>query len=169
MLNLFWDERGVILEHYMPRGNTVNSATYADLLKKHLRPAIKSKRRGLLNTGVCCNMTMLGPILPVRLLQQSKICPSSVFHIRRTRHTSPPVTFLSLDRSKRRWEASLSGPTKAGGAWVAALSAKRLFYLEVSMRFWSAGTRVWKAMETTYKHEVIVYLLCSINYEVKNI
>ena len=36
----------------MPRGKTVNSATYADLLKNHLRPAIKSKRRGLLNTGV---------------------------------------------------------------------------------------------------------------------
>ena len=36
----------------MPRGNTVNSAMYADLLKNHLRPAIKSKRRGLLSTGV---------------------------------------------------------------------------------------------------------------------
>ena len=55
---------------------------------------------------------MLGPILPVQLLQQSKVCPSSVLHIRRTRQTSPPVTFMSLDRSKRRWKASLSGPTK---------------------------------------------------------
>jgi histone-lysine N-methyltransferase SETMAR len=36
----------------MPKGNTVNSATYADLLKNHLRPTIKSKRRGLLNTVV---------------------------------------------------------------------------------------------------------------------
>jgi histone-lysine N-methyltransferase SETMAR len=52
MLTLFWEERGVILEHYMPRGNTVTSATYADLLKNHLRPAMKSKRRGLLCTGV---------------------------------------------------------------------------------------------------------------------
>jgi len=52
MLTLFWDERGVIFEHYMPRGNTVTSAMYADLLKNHLRPAIKSKRRGLLSTGV---------------------------------------------------------------------------------------------------------------------
>jgi len=43
MLTLFWDERGIILEHYMPRGNTVTSATYADLLKNHLHPAIKSK------------------------------------------------------------------------------------------------------------------------------
>jgi hypothetical protein len=38
-----WDEQWVILEHYVPRGNTVTSAMYADLLKNHLRPAIKSK------------------------------------------------------------------------------------------------------------------------------
>jgi histone-lysine N-methyltransferase SETMAR len=52
MLTLFWDKRGVILEHYMPRGSTVKSATYADLLENHLCPAIKSKRRGLLGVGV---------------------------------------------------------------------------------------------------------------------
>ena len=60
----------------------------------------------------CCNMTMLGPILPVQLLQQSKICPSSVFHIRCTRQTSLQVICTSLDHSKRRWQASLSGLTK---------------------------------------------------------
>jgi len=52
VLTLFWDERRVILEHYMPRWNTVTSATYAELLKNHLRPAIKSKRRGRLSTRV---------------------------------------------------------------------------------------------------------------------
>jgi len=51
MLTLFRDDRGVILEHYMPRGNTVTSTMYADL-KNHLHPAIKSKQRGLLSTGV---------------------------------------------------------------------------------------------------------------------
>ena len=30
----------------------MNSATDADLLKNHLRPAIRSKQHGLLNTGV---------------------------------------------------------------------------------------------------------------------
>ena len=73
---------------------------------------------------------MLGSILPVQLLQKSKICPSSVFHIRRTRHTSPPLTFMSLDRSKRRWEASLSGPTKRYGRRCTsgcALSQKNFF------------------------------------------
>jgi hypothetical protein len=37
----------------------------------------------------------------------------------------------------------------AGGAQVAALSAKRLFFLEVSMHFRSAGTLVCNVMETT--------------------
>ena len=41
MLTLFWDERGVILEHYMPRGDTVTSATHADLLKDHLLPSVQ--------------------------------------------------------------------------------------------------------------------------------
>jgi hypothetical protein len=50
---------------------------------------------------------------------------------------------------------------------VAALSAKRLFFLEVSMHFRSAGALVWYAMETTQKNEVIVYLLYSVNYEIK--
>jgi histone-lysine N-methyltransferase SETMAR len=52
MLTLFWDKRGVILEHYMPRGNTVTSTMYAHLLKNHLHPAIKSKWRGPLSSGV---------------------------------------------------------------------------------------------------------------------
>jgi histone-lysine N-methyltransferase SETMAR len=52
MMTLFWDELGVILEHYMPRENTVTSVTYADLLKNHPRPTIKSKQCGFLGIGV---------------------------------------------------------------------------------------------------------------------
>ena len=52
MLTLFWDEKGVILEHYTPRGTTVTSASYSDYLQNHLWPAIKSKRHGLLLSGV---------------------------------------------------------------------------------------------------------------------
>jgi hypothetical protein len=37
------------------------------------------------------------------------------------------------------------------------------------MHFRSAGTLVRNAMETTQKNEVIVYLLCSTNYEINNI
>jgi len=52
MLTVCLDERGVILEHYKPRGNIVTSAIYADLLKNHMRPAIKFKQCGCLSTDV---------------------------------------------------------------------------------------------------------------------
>ena len=89
MLTLFWDERGVMLEHYMPRRNTLTSAMYADFLKNHLSPEIKSQRRGSLGMGVLHKCDKPRPILPVQLLQPSTICPSSVLQIRRTHQTSP--------------------------------------------------------------------------------
>jgi len=52
MLTLFWDEKGVILEQYTPRGTTVTSASFSDLLKDHLQRAIESNQRGLLSSGV---------------------------------------------------------------------------------------------------------------------
>lgn len=52
MLTLFWDRKGPILEHYMTRGSTVTSASYCDLMHNHLKPAIRTKRRGLLSSGV---------------------------------------------------------------------------------------------------------------------
>jgi hypothetical protein len=106
-----WDKRGVILEHYVPRGNTVNIATYADL-KNHLHPAIKSKRLGLLSTVVLLqhdnaqSHTAHSTVAPIQDLSfeclshlpYSSDLASSDFHV--------------LDCSKREWKASLSGPTK---------------------------------------------------------
>ena len=108
----FWDKREVILEYYISRGITVTSTTYADLLKNHLRPAIKTKQRGHLSIGVllqCDNARSHTARSTVATIQD---CPLSVCHIRRTHQTSLPVTFMFLDRAKRRWEASLSGSTK---------------------------------------------------------
>ena len=53
MLTFSWDYNGPILEHYMPKGSTVTSATYSNLLRENPKPAIRQKRRGLLTTGVC--------------------------------------------------------------------------------------------------------------------
>jgi histone-lysine N-methyltransferase SETMAR len=52
MLTLFWDHRGPLVEHYMSKETTVTSATYCDLIRNHFKPAIRSKLRGLLCTGV---------------------------------------------------------------------------------------------------------------------
>ena len=47
-LTIFWDSQGVILEHYLERGATVNSVQYSEMLSTELKPAIRTKRRGLL-------------------------------------------------------------------------------------------------------------------------
>ena len=52
MLTFFWVYNGPILERYMPRGSTMTSATYSNLLRENLKPAIHQKWCGL-TTGVC--------------------------------------------------------------------------------------------------------------------
>jgi len=151
MLTLFWDKRGVILEHYMPRGNTVTSTMYADLLKNHLHPAIKFKWRGRLSTGVLLQHDNGRSHTARSTVTTIQVCPLSVFHIHRTRQTSPPVTFMSLDCSKRRWDASLSGPMKrcSKRCMSGCTLSQKNFFLEVCMHFQSSGTLVWNTMETT--------------------
>jgi len=52
MFKVFWDSQGVLLEHYLERGTTVNSVGYSEMLSTELKPAIRTKRRGLLSSGV---------------------------------------------------------------------------------------------------------------------
>jgi len=40
MLMLFWDSKGPILEDYLEKGRTINSARYSDLLANNLKPAV---------------------------------------------------------------------------------------------------------------------------------
>ena len=144
LCRLFWDERGVILEHYMPRGNTVTSAMYADLLKNHLRPAIKSKRRGYLSMGAllqhdsarphtACSTVATIQDLSFKCLPQPRYPPDLA-----------PNDFRVLGPLKEAMGESLSGPTKRCSRWCTsgcAVSQKN-FFLEVLMHFQSAGTLV---------------------------
>jgi histone-lysine N-methyltransferase SETMAR len=77
MLTIFWDYKDPILEHYMPRGLTINSESYCDLLQNHLKPAIRSKHCGLLSSGV--------------LLQHDNVCPHTA------RATAKKITDLHLE------------------------------------------------------------------------
>jgi len=52
MLTVFWDSQGVLLEHDLERGTTVNSVGYSEMLSTGLKPAIQIKRQGLLSSGV---------------------------------------------------------------------------------------------------------------------
>jgi hypothetical protein len=40
MLTLFWDMKGAILVHFTPKGETVDSQNYCDVLRTKLKPAI---------------------------------------------------------------------------------------------------------------------------------
>jgi histone-lysine N-methyltransferase SETMAR len=151
MLNLFWGEQGIILEHYMPRRNTVTSAPYADLLKNHLCPEIKSKQCGLLSTGV--------------LLQHDNARPhtahSTVATIQDLSFECLPHPPYSPDPDPSDFHISGALKEAMGGRsfrsnkevqqavhkWLH--SQTKDFFLEVSMHFQSAGTLVWNALETT--------------------
>jgi hypothetical protein len=52
MLTLFWDAQAPILEHYQQRDTPINSVRYSEMLWDKLKPAIGTKRRGLLPKGV---------------------------------------------------------------------------------------------------------------------
>ena len=52
MLTVFWGSKGPILEDYLEKGRTINSARYSDLLANSLKPAVRTKRRGLLSKKV---------------------------------------------------------------------------------------------------------------------
>ena len=52
MLTDFRDSKGPILEDYLEKGRTTNSARYSDLLANNLKPAVRTKRRGLLSKKV---------------------------------------------------------------------------------------------------------------------
>jgi len=153
----------------MTRGNT-DQCNVCRSPKESPASCNQSKRCGRLSTGVLLQHDNSRPHtarstiatiqdLSFECLPHPPYSPdlaSSDFHV------SEPL--------KRRWETSLSGPTKRCSRRCTsgcALSQNSFFFLEVSMHFRKAGTLVWNALETTWKNEVTVYFLCSINCEIK--
>jgi len=123
---------------------------YADL-KNHLPPAIKSKRRGLLGTGV--------------LLQHDNARPHTA---RSTVATIQDLSFECLPHPRYSPDLAPSDfhvfePLKEAMGGKSFMSDKEVqqavhewlhsqpkaFFLEVSTHFRSAETLVWNAMETT--------------------
>ena len=52
MFTIFWDSEGAILENFLEKGCTINSVRYTNMLANNLKPAIRTKRRGLLSKKV---------------------------------------------------------------------------------------------------------------------
>jgi hypothetical protein len=138
----------------MPRGNPVTSTMYADLLKNHLRPAIKSKRHRHLSTGVLLQHDNARSHTAYSAVATNQDCPLSVFQIRRTRQTSTPVTFMPLDHSNKEAMGCKSFRSdeevqRAVHEWLHS-QPKEFFSRGMrALHFRSTGTPVWNAMETT--------------------
>ena len=69
MLTIFWDSQWVILEHYLERDTTVNSVGYSEMLSTELKPAIRTKRRDLLSSGVLLLHENARPYTAIHTLQ----------------------------------------------------------------------------------------------------
>jgi hypothetical protein len=102
MLTLFCDYKGPILEHYMPKGLTINSESYCNVLQNHLKPAIRSKRLGLLSSGLLLQHDNARPHTAFATAKKSQICFLSVFHILHIHRISHRVIIMCLDPSRRQ-------------------------------------------------------------------
>ena len=48
---VFFDVHGLLIDHAVPKGTTVNGDYYENFLRNHLRPAIRRKSPNLLRDG----------------------------------------------------------------------------------------------------------------------
>ena len=163
MVTLFWDEKGVILEHYTPRGTTVTSASCSDLLQNHLRPAIKSKRRGLLSSGVLLQHDNARPHIASTTVATT--CILSVFLIHHTHQTLPQAISICLDHSKEQWEERSSVLMKRYATRCMSVCAdyQKNFFLKEFMYFVSAGGIALSVGEIMLKSDTALYHFCTIN------
>jgi hypothetical protein len=160
MLTLFWDQKGVILEHYMPRGNTVTSASYSDLLKNHLRPAIKTKQHGLLSTGVILHHDNARP----HFARATAVTIENL-HFECLPHPPYSPDFAPSDYHmfgplkealgmKRYTEQCMTGCT----------ANQKTFFPQDFRHFVSVGEFLLNVGEIMYKNDADVFLIHSINY-----
>jgi hypothetical protein len=101
------------LEHYIPRWNTVTSASYSVLLKKHLRPVIKTKWRGLLSAGVILHHDNARP-------HTARATAATIEDLHFESPYSPdlgPGNITCLDRSSRHWRERSSERMKRYIEW----------------------------------------------------
>jgi len=141
------------------QGNTVTSKMYADLLKNHLPPAIKSKRRGRLSTGV-----LLQHEIPRLQTARSTVAKIQDLPFECLPHPAYSPDLATSDFrvfgpfKEARGCTSFRADEEVQQAVQECLhSQTKDFYSRGMHVLPSSGTLVWNAMETKLKNEVIVY------------
>ena len=164
MLTLFWDEKAIILEHYTPRGTTVTSASYSDL-QNHLRPAIKSKRCGLLSSGVHLQRDNARPHTA-----HTTVATITDLHFECLPHPpySPdlaPSYFHMFGTLKKSWEERSSVLMKryATRCMSGCADYQKNFFLKEFMQFVSSGGLALSVGEIMLKSDTALYNFCKIN------
>ena len=61
MISVFWDAEGLILVDYLPKGKTINSEYFCNLLREDLRKHLKNRRRGKLSSKPILQMDNATP------------------------------------------------------------------------------------------------------------
>jgi hypothetical protein len=62
-VTVFWDHKGVILEHYVEQRETMDSERYSDKLQDQLKPAFQT------NAVVCCLLACVYSMTTPDLIQ----------------------------------------------------------------------------------------------------
>ena len=60
LASIFWDQDGILLNYYLPKGQTINAEYYSSLLVQ-LKDILKEKCRGKVTKGSCACTTVPRP------------------------------------------------------------------------------------------------------------
>ena len=103
MLAIVWDSEGPILEDFLEKRSTINSARYCDLLAKRLKPAIRTKRRGLLSKKILLQRGNGRHMLPKQPLKPLRNLVLRCWSILHTAQILLLPTITSLPNSKMHY------------------------------------------------------------------
>lgn len=105
---VFFDVHGLLIDHAVPKGTTVNGDYYENFIRSHLRPAIRRKRPNLLRDGPIILHDNASPHTKrdvVKVLTEEydwEILEHPLIHL-----TCHHVTFSGFPRSRRSFEVGV--------------------------------------------------------------
>ena len=146
--NLFWDSKGPILEDYLEKGNTINSAKYSDLLANNLKPAVRTKRRGLLLKKVLLLHDNARPHTASQTIETINHLGFKVLEHPAYSPDPAPSTTFSLDHSEMLYEViDFLWTKKCGKRCINGCATNGKPWREYTI-LWTAGPSASKRKET---------------------
>jgi hypothetical protein len=143
MLTLLWDERGVVLEHYMPRGNT-EQCNVCRSPKESSASCSQVQTMGTSEYGCfVATWQCSAPYCPFNCCNN----PRSVLRVSSTSAILAPSNFHVFGLLKEAMGGKSFRSDESGRCMSGCALSQNTFFLEVSMHFRSAGTLVWYTID----------------------